>query len=176
MKKSIITIVLLVIALFIAIKFKNFIKNNPAPEPNLPVQNDDETVFCTKDAMMCPDGTYVGRTGTKCEFKCPEVVATTTINSTVILGLNETFEINGLIIKPWAVTQDSRCPSDVTCIQAGKVVVAINLGTSTMEIEPGQIKHAGAFSVTLDDVMPYPISTHKITDQEYKFTFTFKNN
>ncbi len=32
----------------------------------------DEPVFCTADAMQCPDGTYVGRQGPKCEFAtCP---------------------------------------------------------------------------------------------------------
>lgn len=32
-----------------------------------------EPVACTMDAMMCPDGSYVGRTGPKCEFEaCPE--------------------------------------------------------------------------------------------------------
>lgn len=31
-------------------------------------------VFCTQDAKMCPDGSYVGRTGPKCEFTpCPEI-------------------------------------------------------------------------------------------------------
>jgi Immunoglobulin-like domain of bacterial spore germination len=30
-----------------------------------------EPVACTMDAMMCPDGSYVGRTGPKCEFVCP---------------------------------------------------------------------------------------------------------
>jgi hypothetical protein len=30
-------------------------------------------VACTMDAMMCPDGTYVGRSGSKCEFMCPIV-------------------------------------------------------------------------------------------------------
>ncbi len=28
-------------------------------------------VICTMDAMACPDGTYVGRSGPNCEFKCP---------------------------------------------------------------------------------------------------------
>lgn len=28
-------------------------------------------VACTMDAMMCPDGSYVGRTGPNCEFVCP---------------------------------------------------------------------------------------------------------
>jgi hypothetical protein len=31
-----------------------------------------EEVFCTADAMQCPDGSYVGRTGSKCEFVCPQ--------------------------------------------------------------------------------------------------------
>lgn len=26
---------------------------------------------CTMDAMMCPDGSYVGRSGPDCEFVCP---------------------------------------------------------------------------------------------------------
>ncbi len=29
------------------------------------------TVACTMDAKICPDGSYVGRTGSKCEFVCP---------------------------------------------------------------------------------------------------------
>ena len=33
-------------------------------------------VACTADAMQCPDGSYVGRTGPNCEFVCP--AATTT--------------------------------------------------------------------------------------------------
>jgi len=33
-----------------------------------------ETVFCTQEALMCPDGSYVGRTGPNCEFSvCPTV-------------------------------------------------------------------------------------------------------
>lgn len=31
----------------------------------------DTPVACTADAMLCPDGTYVGRTGPNCEFVCP---------------------------------------------------------------------------------------------------------
>ena len=35
-------------------------------------KGEPEQVFCTQDAKLCPDGSYVGRTGPKCEFaKCP---------------------------------------------------------------------------------------------------------
>jgi hypothetical protein len=30
-------------------------------------------VACTMDAKMCPDGSYVGRSGPKCEFVCPSI-------------------------------------------------------------------------------------------------------
>ena len=33
--------------------------------------NEKEPVACTMDAKLCPDGSYVGRTGPNCEFKCP---------------------------------------------------------------------------------------------------------
>lgn len=40
-----------------------------------PVTNDTATttdqVACTEEAMQCPDGLYVGRTGPNCEFVCP---------------------------------------------------------------------------------------------------------
>ena len=36
-------------------------KETPAPE----------VTMCTADAMLCPDGSYVGRTGETCEFVCP---------------------------------------------------------------------------------------------------------
>lgn len=36
------------------------------------VDNDDEGVMCTMDAMICPDGSTVGRTGPNCQFVCPE--------------------------------------------------------------------------------------------------------
>ena len=45
-----------------------------APTTTVP---DSTTTLCTMDAMQCPDGSYVGRTGPKCEFVCP-IVATTT--------------------------------------------------------------------------------------------------
>ncbi len=32
----------------------------------------EKPVACTTEAMLCPDGSYVGRSGPKCEFKaCP---------------------------------------------------------------------------------------------------------
>ena len=29
-------------------------------------------IVCTKEAMQCSDGSWVGRSGAKCEFVCPK--------------------------------------------------------------------------------------------------------
>lgn len=34
----------------------------------------DNVTACTQDAMQCPDGSFVGRTGPNCEFVCPETI------------------------------------------------------------------------------------------------------
>lgn len=35
-------------------------------------ESEPEQVFCTMEAKLCPDGSYVGRTGPNCEFaQCP---------------------------------------------------------------------------------------------------------
>lgn len=44
-----------------------FSQSSPAPVAS----STPEAVLCTADAMLCPDGSYVGRTGPKCEFVCP---------------------------------------------------------------------------------------------------------
>lgn len=44
--------------------------------PTLP-----EQIACTQEAMLCPDGSYVGRTGPQCEFsRCPDNVWETFID------------------------------------------------------------------------------------------------
>ena len=40
-------------------------------------------VVCTQEAKMCPDGTYVGRTGPNCEFICPGEKKTAPIKNEV---------------------------------------------------------------------------------------------
>ena len=42
------------------------------PKAEVPNGKNDKPVFCTMEAKLCPDGSYVGRTGPKCEFTpCP---------------------------------------------------------------------------------------------------------
>jgi hypothetical protein len=107
------------------------------------------------------------------------VTQETQLDEQITARLNEPFTIKNHTITAWAVTEDSRCASDVECIQAGRVKVAINIdspsGFSTKELEPGQEYTTETISITLDKVEPYPLSTHKITDSEYRFIFTIRN-
>lgn len=42
------------------------------PEPIEYKSPEESDVVCTMDTKLCPDGTYVGRSGPNCEFKeCP---------------------------------------------------------------------------------------------------------
>jgi hypothetical protein len=62
--------------------------------------------------------------------------------------------------------EDSRCPSDVTCIWEGKVSAMIHISNQTHKIGgPLEISYPvtyiSPYTITLVDVKPYPISTEK---------------
>ena len=74
-----------------------------------------------------------------------------------------------------AVTADSRCPSDVTCIWAGEVKVQLEIlessqAASRVEILGGSSTDAGAYRVTIVRVEPQPASTAPIAAQDYRVT------
>jgi len=69
-KQYIIAIAMIIILAIGIILFSQ--KRTNRPNSYLP-ENDEELIFCTADAMQCPDGSYVGRTGPNCEFECPNV-------------------------------------------------------------------------------------------------------
>lgn len=84
----------------------------------------------------------------------------------------------GLSVKFSKVTEDSRCPSDVTCIWAGRAVVVVSIsrdgnelgeltlakGAGDEELSTGSI---GGYSIKLMNVSPYPISTQEIKLSQY---------
>lgn len=79
------------------------------------------------------------------------------------------------------VTEDSRCPSTVTCIWAGEVTVVVSifkndqsLGTINLTIEPFDdlaVKNVGDYSVKLLKVEPYPEDLTEIDLSDYRATF-----
>ena len=95
-----------------------------------PIEETPDGVICTADAMQCPDGSYVGRTGPNCQFVCPNTpkpTPTQTVKVSNTAKLGEKVSYNGLFITPIQVTEDSRCPIDVQCVWAGRVVLNAKL-------------------------------------------------
>lgn len=68
-KGFILPIVIVIVIILIAAS-GGFIYFNQASK-NVPENNIPEPIACTLDAVQCPDGSYVGRTGPDCEFVCP---------------------------------------------------------------------------------------------------------
>jgi len=131
--------------------------------------NEEGQVFCTMEAKMCPDGSFVGRSGPKCEFKeCP----TTATNKTVI---GQKITVNGVGITPLSLVSDSRCPSDVECIWAGTVTIKAKLekGGNTQEVvlDLGKPVTFANQEVTLSSVSPEIKQTVGIKITDYIFTF-----
>lgn len=88
-------------------------------------------------------------------------------------------EINQDSIKSLEFTitelNDSRCPSDITCIWAGKVDVNITVakptfGTIELSSHNYSIDTLGDFSFELIDVAPYPLSSETIELKDYLVT------
>ena len=62
--------VLLIFVVIVFILGGLFYVYNPEPVEYSP-GGEPESVACTADAKLCPDGSYVGRSGPSCEFVCP---------------------------------------------------------------------------------------------------------
>ena len=124
-----------------------------------------DIVACTEEAKLCSDGSAVGRAGPLCEFaECPSSMAAATSTSvkppvvkpstgnTFVTSLNKKISSQGVSLTLSQVIEDSRCPAEVTCIQAGVVRVKGELvGAKGKEI------------VTLSLGMPYLFSGTRIT-------------
>ena len=84
-------------------------------------------------------------------------------------------------IKFLNVTNDSRCPSDVTCVWEGEVKISVNvvkdknpLGNFTLTSRLGEkdmtTQTVGGYSIQVIDVNPYPVSTKQIPLSDYVVT------
>lgn len=94
-------------------------------------------------------------------------------------GVEKEFKINGDYHSidnslKFTITEinDSRCPSDVVCIWAGKADVKIKVespvpGTITLSTYDNPVDTIGSYSFKIIDVSPYPISTKTIKLDDY---------
>lgn len=150
-----------------------FAFGNKATAPTLP----DPISVATTTATSTDSGAVPATTTS--EIPSGQGSAT---SKTATLKLGETQTVNGLSVKAWAVLEDSRCPTDVQCVWAGMVRIALHVSgtgaaagqSASVELEPGQSKSALGKQVALDAVTPHPISTKKIQDDEYRLSVTVR--
>ena len=139
--------------------------------------DDDEQVFCTQEALMCPDGSYVGRSGPKCEFSpCPSVENLEEVSNTVKIKIGETKYVNGVRITLNKMVSESRCAADVQCITAGFASFEVVLKSDTDEervvLASDKPNHPfDSFKVSIVDVSPVPLSTSLLDPKKYEVTF-----
>jgi len=75
------------------------------------------------------------------------------------------------------INEDSRCPSDVQCVQAGQATITLRLTKDGAELATRTLTLPGAesatymnYTVTLLELAPYPVSTHQTVASEYVAT------
>ncbi len=97
-------------------------------------------------------------------------------NTKTGLRLGESGNFDTISIIPLSIEEDSRCPSDVNCIQAGtvrlKIQVVSSIGTSTNTVELNQVLTTAGMNITLTEVSPLKNSKIITTKNEYRFIFT----
>lgn len=99
---------------------------------------------------------------------------------TITLSLNQAAGFqSGTSIRPLRVTEDSRCPVDVTCIQAGtaKIMLRVNNGSSALEreLELGSSTTVGKDTITFTELTPLPKASIETSSADYRMVFKISN-
>jgi len=82
---------------------------------------------------------------------------------------------HGLTVEFVRVVEDSRCPTDTTCVWAGEVKLQVSTRINKAEATQHEITTAepatvGAFRLVVVQVQPERISTREISPEEYRVT------
>ena len=89
--------------------------------------------------------------------------------------LGEIANLVGITVRPLEVIEDSRCPSSVQCVWAGRVRIRADVnGTETRELTLGDPTAVSGGTLTLVDVRPGKRAPGTIPSRDYQFTFTFQ--
>lgn len=215
-------------------------------------QKPSEQIFCTQEALICPDGSYVGKTGPKCEFKaCPNqpsfvgilkqmggeffliigspensggdvaysmplILKVSNVVGQLVgqkvrvfgnftegailsvdrleefsgdagdptlgeIGIGKSVFINGVRITLNKIVQDSRCPIDIQCIQAGWATVNVSLESDTDKetIDMSSNKPPVAFDsyqISIENIKTSRVASSATESASYLVTFRVRSN
>ena len=137
---------------------------------------DNGVIYCATDVQACPDGSYVSRIPPECNFGTCEVsIVNGKLETELLTKIDQ--GASGLDVKvtPNEVLEDSRCPVDVTCIQAGTVRLSATLesglGRTQQIFKLNTPITTEAEEVTLIKVLPEKYSNKVIELKDYQFIF-----
>ena len=112
-------------------------------------------------------------------FAALSVAACATVPPVMIgptAGLAQTATVNGIRIRPLQVVEDSRCPANVQCVWAGRLIVRARMNgqgwTQIRDFELGVFQAVDRYRITLVAAEPQKTSPGKIDPQVYRFTFS----
>ena len=97
-----------------------------------------------------------------------------------MIKLHQTLSVDSLDVE-FSGIDDSRCPSDVTCVWEGRASVILHIFNQTqyqtITLTTGETTtwHLDSYEINLIDVSPYPVSTKDISE-EYVATISISKN
>lgn len=105
----------------------------------------------------------------------PATPPVTPSSGSVTLHLNETGHFSEVTFTPLEIVEDSRCPVDVQCIQAGTVRVSVGFadanGTMLQPLTLNKPFITDLYIITLTSVTPTKNSKTAIGASDYRLTF-----
>ena len=108
---------------------------------------------------------------------CVTPISESTTTGTPTAGFGQTANVGPLRVRPVKLIEDSRCPSDVQCVWAGRITVQAEIdGGAGAEVAPltlGILLDLGRFSVMLVSAEPGKLAGKQIERANYRFTFQY---
>ena len=94
------------------------------------------------------------------------------------VALGQKAYVDGPIVQPIAVLEDSRCPMNARCVWAGRVRVKMvwirgNGEKQPFEVTLGESTPLADGSITLESVRPDKMTNVKLKPADYRFSFRF---
>lgn len=90
-------------------------------------------------------------------------------------GLGQIATVNDLRIRPIKVVEDSRCPAQVNCVSAGRLIVRARMNgpgwTQIRDFELGVFQAVDRYRVTLVAADPPKVTPGELDRRAYRFTF-----
>ncbi len=92
-------------------------------------------------------------------------------------GLGQVGTVDGLRVRPLAVVEDSRCPINVVCVWAGRIIVRTEVRGRelhrTLDMELGKPQAVAGGQLTLVAAEPGKTAGTATAASAYRFTFAF---